>query len=217
MEMFTDTRNQQYILCGIDEAGRGPVLGPLVMSAVSIRVFNIPKLIRMGVRDSKALSPTKRKKIYTKLMKLCNVDFITVEPPKIDKWILEGEGLNALEACTASKLLKPVQKKVEKIFIDAPSTSESFTRYLEKFEVNIDKVVAEPKADKRRPVVSAASIIAKVIRDQKIQEIAKDVGFQVGSGYPSSPKTRRTLGKVLKKKPKYVRRSWKTVEKLGLK
>lgn len=212
-----EAHRSSYILCGIDEAGRGPVLGPLVMSVVSIRAFNRSRLSRIGVKDSKSLSPAKRKKIYSKLMKLCEVDFIPVPPPKIDKWVLEKEGLNALEASTASKLLTPIQKKVEKIFIDTPSTPESFIRYLRKFDVNVDKVIAEPKADKRYPVVSAASIVAKVIRDRKIQEIAEDVGFQIGSGYPSSPKTRRSLENVLKKKPQYVRRSWKTVEKLGLK
>lgn len=214
--MSKKTQTQTCLICGIDEAGRGPVVGPLVMARVCIESLKIPKLIKMGVKDSKALSSAHRRKLHKKLFDLCDTNFIAVPPPRIDKWVQEKEGLNALEAFTASKLLTPIQKEVKMIFIDSPSTPKSFTNYLKKFGVNLEKVIAESKADKKRPVVSAASIIAKEVRDQRIEEITKEMGFPIGSGYPSSPKTRQALKRILKKRPQYVRRSWKTVEKLGL-
>lgn len=207
---------KDFFTCGIDEAGRGPVVGPLVISSVCIKALDIPKLIKIGVRDSKSLSSSKREAIYDKVLDITDSRYIIISPSQIDKWVLEKEGLNALEAFTISKLLTPIMERVNKIFIDAPSTPTSFNTYLKSFGVSSEKVVAEPKADLRRPVVGAASIVAKVIRDREIDKISQELGFSIGSGYPSSPTTLQKLPTILEKRPGYVRKSWKTLKRLGL-
>lgn len=214
-------RIKESLICGVDEAGRGPVLGPLVIAKVCIRDREMPKLTEIGVKDSKVLSSTKREEIYDKLEKSSFLDFafISIAPSIIDKWITERKGLNALEAATISKLIKPELKKCkcQRIFVDSPSTPASFTQELERFEGKTEKVLPETKADKKRLIVGAASIIAKVVRDKKIQRMAEELGISIGSGYPSSPKTRQNLPTVLERAPQYVRQSWKTLEKLELK
>lgn len=204
------------LVCGIDEAGRGPVLGPLVMAMVCIKPLSVPRFIEWGIRDSKELKPSERQVLYTKIKESSNVQSLCIQPKQIDNWILDGEGLNALEAYTISKLINPIQNRVSMIYVDSPSTPRSFHKYLKRYGVDSRKVIPEAKADKYRPVVSAASVVAKVKRDTKIQHMAKELGFAIGSGYPSSSTTRNTLPKILKKKPQFVRKSWKTLEKLDL-
>lgn len=204
------------LVCGIDEAGRGPVLGPLVMAIVCIKPLEPPKLIEWGVRDSKELKASERQVLDTKIKGISKVQSMCISPTQIDSWILDGEGLNALEAYTISRLIKTIKDRVNRIYVDAPSSPRSFYKYLKKYGVNSRNVIPEPKADKHRPVVSAASVVAKVKRDKKIKHIANELGFSIGSGYPSSPETRNILPKILKRKPKFVRKSWKTLEKMGL-
>lgn len=210
-------QDKDSLICGVDEAGRGPVLGPMVIASVCIRHQDSLKLPKWGVKDSKALTASKREEIFQKITKKADVRYISIPPSTIDEWVLSREGLNALEAFTLTELLTPVMKKVRSVFVDAPSTPKSFREYIARFGLTSKKVIPEPKADKRRPVVSAASIIAKVIRDNLIKSMAEKLGFEIGSGYPSSPLTRRKLPAILKKEPDFVRKSWKTLEKLELK
>jgi ribonuclease HII len=78
------------------------------------------------------------------------------------------------------------------------------------------QIISEHKADKKYPIVSAASIIAKVERDKAIKEIEEKYG-EVGCGYPTDPKTIKFLEKYLKKYgkyPEFVRKSWKPAKRL---
>jgi len=219
--IIKDSRNLSCnsIIMGIDEAGRGPVLGPLVICGFVTCALNVLRFLEMGLKDSKELTPHQRERIYLQLLRLPAIILVAeIWPRTIDNWIESGKSLNELEAYIASYLIKEAYsrcKKIRYVFIDAPSTSESYERYLHKYLVlNKIALFVEEKADKTRLIVSAASVIAKYIRDARIREISKRLGINVGSGYPSDPHTRRVLSLLLERYPEFVRKSWKTIKKL---
>lgn len=197
-------------MLGVDEAGRGPVIGPLVIACFGIEPIKVLYLLEHGVQDSKKLTKEKREALYNVLIDLGDLIRIAVIPPKIiDKWVYSGEGLNSLEANTILKLLESLpQNNVFNIFIDAPSNPKNFENNLK--NKGLRKFRAENRADELRPVVSAASIIAKVLRDRLTFLLHKLTKVDFGSGYPSDPKTRKALPVLLKRHPEVVRRSWKT-------
>ncbi|MGQ4891970.1 MAG: ribonuclease HII [Candidatus Njordarchaeia archaeon] len=211
-EVLKDEVKSRLVI-GVDEAGRGPVVGPMVIACAGFEPLNVYSLIGVGVADSKLLSRHVREKIFASIFNIANFIAVgVVDPSVIDSWVLNGKGLNRLEAKVIKGLLDLVPRDhVWKVFIDAPSNVESFSRYL--MEEGLVGFVAENKADVSRPVVSAASIVAKVIRDRLIDELKREIGVDFGSGYPGDPKTRRHLKFLLKKHPSLVRHSWKTVEK----
>ncbi len=201
------------LVIGVDEAGRGPVVGPMVMASVGVPPLNIIELLEMGVEDSKKLDPRTRETLFEKILNLAEYVAVAVIPPRlIDDWVLNKKGLNALEALAVSRLLEEIPPNNKfRVYIDAPSNVESYVRYLEKNGVY--NAIVENKADLYRPIVSAASIIAKVTRDRMIREIIEETGIDFGSGYPGDPKTKKHLRILLNKFPEYVRKSWKTVKK----
>ncbi|MHA1616527.1 MAG: ribonuclease HII [Candidatus Njordarchaeales archaeon] len=211
--------SNSFLVMGIDEAGRGPVIGPLVMCGLVTNADTIIDMLKADLRDSKELTPTKREKLYMYILSLpALILIVEAWPPVIDQWISSGRNLNELEAFMASQIIEHAHArygKIKYIFIDAPSTPKSFLNHLSKF-ITIPnlQIIAEEKADKNRPIVSAASIVAKHIRDKRIKEISKIVGYDIGSGYPSDPKTRKILEKMIATHPEFVRRSWKTVKNI---
>lgn len=208
--------SEAKIHAGIDEAGRGPVIGPMVMAVVEAHVNDIPVLQKIGIKDSKRLAPKKREEIYNKLLQLDNrVIVATISPRLIDEWVLNGNGLNALEAYVVAKLINSHRICANMIYLDAPSNSSSYKSYLEKYGITSKKLVVDTHAEEKWIIVAAASIIAKVTRDNEINQIKKIVGLDFGSGYPSDPKTRAALKIIIKKFPEYVRKSWKTVRGLS--
>ena len=217
-------KNTGLLVMGIDEAGRGPVIGPMIICGFILESIMVPHLIKLGLRDSKELSPNTRKRLYSELIKIPAFILIgELWPEIIDNWLRSGKNLNELEAYIAAKMITIATSKYSNlryIFIDAPSTEKSFMNHLKKFLTptilnsgNI-RIFAEEKADKKRPIVSAASIIAKNIRDERIKLISKITGIEVGSGYPSDPRTRNALKLLLSKHPQFIRKSWKTVKEL---
>lgn len=202
------------LILGIDEAGRGPVIGPMIICGYLIDNRNIKKLQKLNVKDSKELSKNQREELYDKLIKLAeNVKFSVVSAKKIDE-LREISNLNKHELEEISKIVNQLKPHVT--IIDA------FEKNLELFELKIKsklkvntKLICEHKADKRYPVVSAASILAKVERDRAIEELNKR--FDLGSGYPSDEKTITFLERCLKDFgyfPSFVRKSWITVKNL---
>ena len=207
----------QVLVGGIDEAGRGPVIGPMVMA---IAVTNdINKLRAMGVRDSKELSPAGRVRLFSILKStLTYMDYEVVEPRVIDNYVYVN-ALNMLEVEIATKLINRALSKVslQVVYIDSPdSRPERFRNMIKRGVMGNVEVVAMNNADKLVPVVSAASIVAKVIRDSIIEELHREYG-DFGSGYPSDPRTIAFLRDWIKRHgdlPPIVRRSWSTVSKL---
>ncbi|MCL4334360.1 MAG: ribonuclease HII [Candidatus Thermoplasmatota archaeon] len=194
------------MLCGCDEAGRGPVIGPMVIAVVC---GDPEKMRRIGVKDSKALSESRRESIYDLIMKDSELaNYVIVTEEEIDESTFRGE-LNLLEARVISRMISRENEYV----IDCPDVNEErFAKLIGVLSGN-DKITAKHKADVNYPLVSAASIVAKVIREREISRIKEELG-DFGSGYPSDQRTvvyLRDYFRKNRKLPPHVRRSWKTV------
>lgn len=202
-------------LAGIDEAGRGPVLGPMVIAAVVVDEKNIPKLEELGVRDSKKLTPKRRERLFNEILRLLD-DYVIIElwPEQIDS--REGT-LNEFEVDNFVKALSSLKMKPDVVYIDAADVKEA--RFGEEIKAKLNfeaEIIAEHKADDKFVPVSAASILAKVTRDREIDRLKEEYG-EIGSGYPSDPRTRKFLEDYYKRHgdfPPIVRRSWKTLRKI---
>lgn len=197
-------------ICGIDEAGRGPVIGPLVVAGILIDSDNVDKLKEIGVKDSKLLSKKKREELFDKVIELVDdYHIIEVEPAEIDE-ALESDTLNLnwLEAIKSAMIINKLQP--DKAIVDCPSNNKgAYTEYLMNFVKNKDiEMVVEHGADKNYVEAGAASILAKVVRDNLIDEIKSKLNIDFGSGYPSDPKTKEFLQKQCKVYPDICRKTW---------
>ena len=211
------------IIAGIEEAGRGPVIGPMVMAIAVIEAEKEPELREMGVRDSKQLTPNRRDVLFNQLKGVLHAyKYIIIPPEEIDAALdSEETNLNWLEADKAIELIQIIKKELQadEIFIDCPSTNtETFKAYLcQRLDVDLNCLICEHKADQTYPVVSAASIIAKVIRDGEIEKIQQKYQVNFGSGYTSDKRTINFLKAWVKKHrtlPDFVRKSWATAKKI---
>lgn len=205
------------IICGVEEAGRGPVIGPMVMAAVCIEEKDQKRLKAIDVKDSKLLSPKKRELLFDRIKEIVrDYKIIIISPAEIDD-VLNGEdlNLNSLEALTSAKLIDSLSP--DKAILDCPSNNiPAYTRTVRKFLKNDDvEIIAEHKADLNHIVVGAASILAKVTRDREIEEIKRTLGVDFGSGYPSDPKTVAFLEKNWAKEDVIFRKSWASYKKLA--
>ncbi|SEV88481.1 RNase HII [Thermococcus thioreducens] len=202
-------------LAGIDEAGRGPVIGPMVIAAVVVDEKNVPKLEELGVKDSKKLTPKRRERLFDEIIKFLD-DYVILElwPEEIDS---RAGTLNEFEVENFVKALNSLKVKPDVIYIDAADVKEK--RFGEEIRAKLNfeaEIIAEHKADDKFVPVSAASIIAKVTRDRAIEKLKGEYG-EIGSGYPSDPRTRAFLENYYREHgefPPIVRRSWKTLRKI---
>ncbi len=221
------------MLAGVDDAGRGSVLGPLVIAGVSIDETKIPDLKRLGVKDSKLLSPKKRQELYRKIKKISKaVVYEKIQPPAIDHVVFNGQRLyrlNYLEAQVMASVLSKLN--FDLAYVDCCDTNQKRFGYLisdliaeksgRKYTVGeknplFDSIKSEHHADLNYPVVSAASIIAKVTRDASIKRLHAKHG-KFGSGYPSDPETISYLKEsfeITNKFPAFTRMSWLTVRRM---
>ncbi len=200
-------------ICGVDDAGRGSMIGPLVIAGVSIDKKNIRKLSNLGVRDSKKLSPKKRESLYKEIIKIVDSYHVIRIPPKtIDKFVFQ-HNLNHLEAKTMAKVITNLKPQLS--YVDSCDVNTSrFGREISDLSGK-SKVKSYHYADSRFVVVSAASIIAKVSRDRTIARLNRN--SNLGSGYPSDKKTVNYVKKLVSSKkplPLHVRQSWKPVQKI---
>jgi ribonuclease HII len=202
-------------ILGIDEAGRGPVIGPLVVGGVMIDEKDHDKLKALGVKDSKMLSPRQRARLYPQIKKIAK-DYVIlkISAKEIDEK-RKVKNLNMIEAEMMVKIIKAM--KADKAYIDAPQVStEKFKNILLAMAKNHTEIIAENHADVKFPVVSAAAILAKVERDKEIEVIKKKVDFDFGVGYSHDERSRKFVEKCLKDKKclEYIRHSWVTVDDL---
>ncbi len=205
------------LICGIDEAGRGPVIGPLVIAGATIAQENVEILERIGVKDSKLLSPDQRKRMYSQLINaLQSYEILIVPPFIIDESVLSttGMNLNWLEAVKSAEILNKLNPNTA--YVDCPSTNiTAYASYLRNKLVNKKvQLVCEHKADATYAICSAASILAKVTRDTEIEKIRHQTGIDFGSGYPSDPKTIAFLRDYWDKYD-FFRKSWSSWQKYG--
>ncbi|MGC8479409.1 MAG: ribonuclease HII [Candidatus Micrarchaeia archaeon] len=224
------------LIAGGDEAGRGAVLGPLVVSIVKISKGRENKFARIGVRDSKMLSKKKRLFLFDEIYALADeIKVYKISNDEINKAMSNKISLNEIEALNFAKLIDSLDTLPDYIFLDSPDViSERFgvrvgffsknkllvkgIKYTKEDRSNKNKanIISEHKADARYPVVSAASIISKVVRDKEIDMIKEKTGIEIGSGYPSDAYTitaiRENLGTG--KLMPYLRHEWQTLKNI---
>ena len=192
----------------IDEAGRGPVIGPMVLCGVMMDEKDQFKLKILGVKDSKLLSPAQRIKIFDLLKNDIKYKAIVVSPEEIDNALFsENTNLNWLEADKSVEIMNHFN--AERAILDCPSNNkENYVGYIRERLKNKDmEIKAEFKADRKYLAVGAASIIAKVIRDKEIDKLKKKYNVEFGSGYPSDEVTQNFLKKNYDKYD-FFRKSW---------
>lgn len=199
---FFKATNKEVII-GIDEAGRGPVIGPLVYGML---VAETP--IIQNFKDSKKLTPKQREMFFSEIENNFSYSYNVLTPEFLNKSMINNN-LNELCFDAIFELLEECNKiyKVKEIYVDTVGVPEKLQKLI-KYKYKC-KVIVESKADIKYKVVSGASIIAKVIRDGYIKDL------NVGSGYPSDPQTVAYLKSVydpLLGFPSFVRIKWKTVE-----
>ena len=194
---------------GIDEAGRGAIVSNLVIAGAVFTEENLEKLKKLGVKDSKLLTPKKRSEFYQQIIDLCEAfEIISVSPQEIDAALdSDSTNLNWLEADKTTDIINKL--KPHKAIIDCPSPNISAYRdyLLSRLEQKTELVV-EHKADLNHIECSAASILAKVTRDSTILDLQKQLNIDFGSGYPSDPKTKIFVKKYCNKYPDLFRKTW---------
>ncbi len=197
---------------GVDEAGRGSLIGEMIVTAVAVSLEDLDLLVEMGVRDSKVLTPSRRAELYRELSTRYPFATVPVSPIEIDR-----ENLNLLTAKAAAKAVGLVARRIGgfssicRVVVDRFGDPSKFIVRL-RLEGYRGVIIAEEKADAKYPEVSAASIIAKHVRDTRIKVLRSLYGVE-GSGYPGDTRTMLWLKEALKSGtlPPIVRRSWETL------
>lgn len=204
------------VVCGVDEAGRGAVVGPLVIAGVSFYEKDIPKLKRMGVKDSKELTRKQRESLSRKIEKTAkDIVIVKVGPCKIDDYSRQGVNLNRVEAMKMCTIIDCLNSN--RAYVDGPDANlNKLRRIMSKMLKFPTELTVEHRADSTYPVVSAASIMAKVERDREMDELRKIYGV-TGTGYSSDGSTIAWLKAYLKEHKKFpekglVRHSWITTK-----
>ncbi len=230
------------MIMGVDEAGRGPVMGPLVIASASCEDPGVLK--RMGVKDSKMLSRKKREMLFQNLPGIVQRTVLIVPASTIDM-AREKMTMNRLEVLSFSSTIashisgRPLIHEglpdgiviegisegvdVDELILDAADVNEKrFGREIFENTASIlgglrPTVRSFHKADRDYEVVGAASIFAKVTRDRIIDRISEEIGYHVGSGYPSDIHTVRFLSEWVRREgslPPDCRKSWITSKKI---
>ena len=197
-------------VCGVDEAGRGSMLGPLVVAGISINKSKVNLLKKQGVRDSKKLSPKAREHLYKKIIQIVDDHYIVKISPRIIDKSVSNHSLNHLEAKYMAKVISKLSPSTA--FVDSCDVnSKRFGKEISKLTSNT-KIRSYHHADSKFITVSAASILAKVSRDRAITRLSKK--HDIGSGYPSDPKTKVFVKKSIRRNQNltFLRKSWKPVK-----
>ncbi len=200
---------------GIDEAGRGCVLGSLVIGGFLIEDVADEVLRNAGAADSKTMTHEKRVVARKQLAALGKSDVRLITPEEID-----NGNLNQLEETVIVDLVRTW--KPDLVLIDALGHPTGIPKVLARLQHRVGveirpKWTMEPKADGTYPVVGAASIFAKTTRDGLLDDV-RDTYGDFGSGYPSDPKTRNwitTWAKTRRPWPPIVRTRWQTITNLA--
>jgi ribonuclease HII len=208
------------IVAGIDEAGRGPCFGPMTIGLALMNTDSENELKELGVKDSKDLLPNKRKSLINSIKTLSIEHKVLILSPVEINDLMAQYSLNEIEAMKIAEIINKLKNMPDVIYIDSPDAVKgAFERRIRKYltkSVNEKiKIVAENKADSKYVVVGAASILAKVKRDDDIEELRQKFG-DFGSGYPSDPKTKKFLAEYVqqyKALPPFTRIFWSTCTK----
>ena len=202
------------MICGVDEAGKGPVLGPLVVAAVAID--NAKDIQDLGIKDSKQLTPAKRRELAKIIKNKFSFAIEIIEAERVDEYRKQNK-LNDLNREAFEKLISKLNPNVA--YVDAADVNEHrFGKQIKEKLTNENDtdVISMHKADAKIDVVAAASIIAKETRENEIRKLKEEIG-DFGSGYPSDERTIKFLKSFYAdngKWPTGTRKSWKTVKRI---
>jgi ribonuclease HII len=195
-------------LIGIDEAGRGPLAGPIAVGAFAVRSKRILKRF-LGVKDSKQLSRKQREEWFEKIKEEKKKGNVHYAVSFCRAEVIDAHGLTWATAASLNRCLKKLEKKSaampeSRVLLDG--SLHASTRYLNQTTI-ID-------GDSKEPIIALASICAKVLRDRKMTRFAKEFpvyGFEIHNGYGTkshyrairkhglSPLHRRSFLKNIKK------------------
>lgn len=212
--------DKSKIIVGVDEAGRGPVLGPLVMAALAVKEEDVKRLKWLGVKDSKLLNSQAREELFERIREIVH-DFRieVIEPDAVDLSLKDdGSNLNWLEAETSARLVSELNP--DTVILDCPSPNiEAYKEFVSSrlsAAVKEAELIVEHKADLNYIVVAAASIVAKVIRDRAVEHLKSEIGIDFGSGYMSDPKTKDFLDKYHKEHAHLFRKCWQSYKNVEI-
>ena len=189
------------LILGIDDAGRGPVIGPMVLAGCLVNEEIQKEFKKLGVKDSKQLTPKRRAFLADVIReKVENFEVVVIYPDEIESNNTNGTKLNEVEAIACAEIINRINKGYDKIkvVIDCPSTGIIKWRDFLKTKVNDLsnlQILCEHKADVNHVSVSAASIIAKDVREKEMTILKEKYGHEIGSGYSSDPNTMKFLEK----------------------
>ncbi len=205
------------MICGIDEAGRGPIVGPMVMAGVTASKEQLTELEKLGIKDSKLLTKDQREELYDKIINIVdNYEIIPVSAQEIDNYNFSGINLNKMEAIVAGKIINKLSPK--KVWVDSPEPANGGAKFGLMIQEHLKiecEIIAEHKADLNYVIAGAASILAKVYRDRQLDKIKSEIGADVGSGYPHDPLCVAYLKNNFKGPiNKYLRKCWSTYKNL---
>jgi ribonuclease HII len=203
---------------GIDDAGRGPVIGPMVLAGCLLTPEIEKEFKKLGVKDSKQLTP-KRRELLAEIIiqKAETFEIVLTSPLEIDNKNKEGIKLNELEAIKAGEIINKINKGYGKIKVVVDCPSPNITKWTDYLKTQIKdlsnlSISCEHKADQNHVSVSAASILAKSTREKEMGKLKEKYGKEIGSGYCSDPLTCRFLEKHIKKynNDGIFRQTWST-------
>lgn len=202
------------MICGVDEAGRGSLLGPIIVAGISVSKKSISELRQCGIKDSKLLTPKKRQNLFGQIINIAeSICVCQISIEEIDFHVYKNN-LNVLEAEAMAVTIGNM--KSDRTYVDSCDVNP--VRYKRTIRGFLGKhntvLVSMHHADRLNAVVSGASIIAKVIRDSEISKIRVQYG-DIGSGYPSDKKTIKFVKNWYAQKneiPPFARKSWKPAQ-----
>ncbi|MEM4168924.1 MAG: ribonuclease HII [Thermoproteota archaeon] len=206
------------LIAGVDEAGRGCVIGPIVIAAVGVEEKSVQRLVEAGVKDSKRLSPRSRVQIASSIRRIARVvETRRVSASRIDGLRAKGVSLNEIEAMLVGSILSKHRRGV--FYVDSVDRNcERFRMMMLRHAPGFKGVlIVRNYLDESNPMVGAASIIAKVERDRAVKSLLRKAGLPECSGYSSDPRTVRIVEQLLQSgsKTSMLRRSWSTVGRIG--
>jgi ribonuclease HII len=206
------------LILGIDEAGRGPVIGPMVLAGCLITEEAQIELKKLGVKDSKELTQKRREYLSEKIKEIAETfEIVLSHPIEIDNSLNEGINLNSFEAIKVAEIINKINKGYGKIRVVVDCPSVTIGKWADHLKTKIEtlsnlEIVCEHKADKNHVAVSAASILAKCIREREMDKLKEKYGVEIGSGYTSDPSTIKFLELNVEKHSDsgIFRKTWET-------
>jgi len=204
------------LVAGVDEAGKGPVVGPMCVACVALKKTDLPGLKKLGIKDSKKISKNKREVLAVHIKTISSWHVLEVSAQMIDE-LRKVMTMNEIVLRAHAQVIEKIVP--DEVFVDAADVNAlRFGSNLKKLLACSPQITSEHHADVKYLVVSAASIVAKVTRDDLMRDIEEQLGCTIGSGYPSDQKSRAFVAYALKRQDesmmRVIRHSWKTVDKI---